>query len=212
MNDTFFAHSQAIVDTSDIGAGTRIWAFSHVLKGARLGKHCSVGEGCFIETGVAIGDEVVIKNGVCLWKGVRIEDRVFLGPNCVFTNDIVPRSKIFKEPVATVVSEGASIGANATLICGIRVGRYALIGAGAVVTRSVPDYAVVVGNPARLHGHVCRCGSKLRFTNRETAACSCGLNYRCKGNDVSVCGTDTGDSRTLGREAVAAHKTTDWRE
>jgi acetyltransferase-like isoleucine patch superfamily enzyme len=147
------------------------------MKGVRLGKDCNVGEGCFLETGVTIGDGVVIKNGVCLWQGVRIEDRVFLGPNCVFTNDILPRSKVYAAPVPTVVAEGASIGANATLICGIRIGRYALVGAGAVVTRSVPDFGLVVGNPARLRGFVCCCGNTLRFTTRNSAVCACGLTY-----------------------------------
>jgi UDP-2-acetamido-3-amino-2,3-dideoxy-glucuronate N-acetyltransferase len=180
----FFVHPQAIVDTGDIGPRTRIWAFSHVLKGARLGRECNVGEGCFIESGVVVGDGVVIKNGVSLWEGVRIEDHAFLGPNCVFTNDRLPRSKAYKRPAPTLVCEGASIGANATVICGIQIGRYALIGAGAVVTRSVPDYAVVVGNPGRVHGFICRCGEKLQFAKGGEAACSCGLAYERRRHNV----------------------------
>ncbi len=120
---------------------------------------------------------VVIKNGVALWKGVTIEDRAFLGPNCVFTNDLNPRSKIFKPPVTTLVHEGASIGANATILCGVEIGCYAMVGAGAVVTRSVPDFALVVGNPARLTAYVCQCGNKLDFNSGEDATCHCGRRY-----------------------------------
>jgi UDP-2-acetamido-3-amino-2,3-dideoxy-glucuronate N-acetyltransferase len=190
MSGSFFVHPQAIVDSTDIGEGTRVWAFSHILKGARLGRNCNVGEGCFVEAGVTIGDDVVIKIGVCLWQGVGIGHRVFLGPNCVFTNDIVPRSKLFREPVATTVLEGASIGANATVICGITIGRYALVGAGAVVTRSVPDHALVLGNPARSHGYVCRCGNKLRFTGEGDSHCSCGLWFRRCQDGAVVCGIE----------------------
>ncbi len=134
-----FVHPQAIVETDAIGTGTRVWAFSHVMKGSRLGRDCNVGEQCYIEPGVVIGNEVVIKNGVALWKGVTIEDRAFLGPHCVFTNDLNPRSKIFKPIVTTLVREGASIGANATILCGVEIGFYAMVGAGAMVTRNVPD-------------------------------------------------------------------------
>jgi len=166
-----------MVESQMIGEGTRVWAFTHVLKGARLGRNCNVGEQCYIESGVVVGDDVVIKNGVALWEGVRIEDRVFLGPSCVFTNDPVPRSKLFKARASTLVREGASIGANATILCGLEIGAFALVGAAAVVTRSVPDFALVVGNPARLRGYVCRCGNKLKFNPQQEAMCDCGSRY-----------------------------------
>jgi len=177
-NRDFFVHSQAIVETADIGSDTRVWAFSHVMKNVRLGANCNVGEHCYLESGVVIGDDVVIKNGVAVWDGVTIEDRVFLGPNCVFTNDLYPRSKVVNDRVPTVVREGASIGANATIICGHTIGRYSLIGAGAVVTHDVPDFALVAGNPARRRGYICRCGERLRFSTNEEAHCECGTTYQ----------------------------------
>ncbi len=192
-----FVHPKAIVETDAIGTGTRVWAFSHVMKGSRLGRDCNVGEQCYIEPGVVIGDEVVIKNGVALWNGVTIEDRAFLGPNCVFTNDLKPRSKIFKPIVTTLVREGASIGANATILCGVEIGFYAMVGAGAMVTRNVPDFALVVGNPARVQCYVCQCGNKLKFNSQEEALCDCGSRYS-KGRDA-VCGVDM-SSRAVVRE------------
>ncbi|MHB8217435.1 MAG: acyltransferase [Candidatus Sulfotelmatobacter sp.] len=176
--NAFFVHPQAIVETRDIGTGTRVWAFSHVMKDVRLGANCNVGEHCYLEAGVVIGDDVVIKNGVALWEGVVVENRAFLGPNCVFTNDLFPRSKVFNERIRTSVREGASIGANATILCGIEIGRYSLIGAGSVVTRNVPDFALVTGNPARLRGYVCSCGEKLSFLANGSANCVCGLTYQ----------------------------------
>jgi len=176
--NAFFVHPQAIVETRDIGSGTRVWAFSHVMKDVRLGANCNVGEHCYLEAGVVIGDDVVIKNGVALWEGVVVENRAFLGPNCVFTNDLFPRSKVFNERMRTSVREGASIGANATILCGIELGRYSLIGAGSVVTRNVPDFALVTGNPARLRGYVCSCGEKLRFPADGSTNCVCGLTYQ----------------------------------
>ena len=173
-----FVHPQAIVETEDVGPGTRVWAFAHVMKGVRLGANCNVGEHCYIESGVVVGDDVVIKNGVALWQGVIVENRVFLGPNCVFTNDPFPRSKVLNQRLETVVREGASIGANATVLCGIEIGRYSLIGAGSVVTRDVPDFALTLGNPARLKGYVCRCGQKLRLAPGGHASCECGFAYR----------------------------------
>lgn len=173
----FFVHPQAIVETNDIGSGSRVWAFSHIMKSVHLGANCNVGEHCYLESGVVIGDDVVIKNGVALWEGVIVEDRVFIGPNCVFTNDLFPRSKIINRRLQTSVREGASVGANATILCGIEIGRYALIGAGSVVTRRVPDFALVAGNPARLRGYVCRCGEKLTFKSSVRTDCVCGLTY-----------------------------------
>jgi acetyltransferase-like isoleucine patch superfamily enzyme len=174
----FFVHPQAIVETADIGSGTRIWAFSHVMKNVRLGANCNVGEHCYLESGVVVGNDVVIKNGVALWEGVTIEDRAFLGPNCVFTNDLYPRSKVVNNRVHTVVRESASIGANATILCGHEIGRYSLVGAGSVVTHNVPDFAIVTGNPGRLRGYMCCCGEKLSFSTDGEAHCVCGLAYQ----------------------------------
>jgi len=182
-------HPTALVETDHVGPGTRIWAFVHILKGAVIGRDCNIGDHCYIEGGVQIGDEVVIKNGVSLWTGVTIEDRVFIGPNVAFTNDLVPRAKVYRDDYDhTLVKEGASIGANATLLCPLTIGRYALVGAGAVVTRDVPDFGLVYGNPARLVGFVCKCGQRLPFTPEQdgTATCSCGLSYRKTGLQVTV--------------------------
>lgn len=172
-----FIHPRALVETDAIGEGTHVWAFCHVLPGVSIGRDCNLGDHAFVENGVTIGDACVIKNGVSLWTGVTLEDRVFVGPNASFTNDLVPRARIRREAFdQTLVKEGASIGANATLVCPLVVGRYALIGAGAVVTHDVPDFGLVVGNPARLIGYVCRCGARLAFADGR-ATCSCGRRY-----------------------------------
>lgn len=184
MSDTFFAHPNAMVESESIGAGTRVWAFSHVMKGATIGSNCNIGEQCFIESHVLIGNDVVVKNGVAVWEGVTLEDRVFVGPNAVFTNDMFPRAKVFRPSVTTKVREGASIGANATIVCGITVGRYAMIGAGAVVTRDVADYALVIGSPARVHGYVCSCGQRLHFAGQH-ARCECGAEYKQDNGQVA---------------------------
>lgn len=151
----FFQHPQSIVETSRIGNDTRIWAFVHVLPGAKIGCDCNICDHVFIENDVAIGNRVTIKSGVQLWDGIRIEDDVFIGPNVTFTNDKFPRSKHYPEQFTqTVVCMGASIGANATILPGLRIGGQAMIGAGAVVTRDVPSHAIVTGNPARIIGYV----------------------------------------------------------
>jgi len=176
-----FVHGTALVESDRVGPGTRIWAFVHVLKGAEIGRDCNIGDHCYIEGGVNIGDEVVIKNGVSIWTGVTIEDRAFIGPNVAFTNDTVPRAKVFRDEYERMlVREGASIGANATLLSGITVGRYALIGAGSLLAHDVPDFGLVYGNPARQHGWVCRCGKQLEFDDSSSAIarCACGLAYR----------------------------------
>ncbi len=151
----YFVHSHALCETEKVGAGTRIWAFAHVLPQAVIGSNCNVCDHCFIENDVVIGDNVTVKSGVYIWDGVRIDDNVFLGPNVVFTNDVRPRSQQYPDAFGQIViEEGASIGANATLLSGIRVGKYAMVGAGSVVTRDVPAYALVYGNPARQKGWV----------------------------------------------------------
>lgn len=150
-----FVHPNALCESDDIGAGTRVWAFAHVLPGARIGRDCNICDGVFVEGDVVVGDRTTIKCGVQLWDGVRLGSDVFVGPNATFTNDPFPRSRKYPEnfPV-TVVEDGASIGANATLLPGLRIGRGAMVGAGAVITRSVPANAIVVGNPARIVGYV----------------------------------------------------------
>ncbi|VTU18980.1 WxcM-like domain-containing protein [Variovorax sp. PBL-E5] len=150
-----FAHPNALCESSQIGAGTRVWAFAHVLPQARIGGECNICDHVFIENDVVIGDRVTIKCGVQVWDGVRIEDDVFVGPNVTFTNDLFPRSKQYPEAFGrTTIQSGASLGANSTILPGITVGRNAMVGAGAVVTRSVPPNAIVVGNPARITGYV----------------------------------------------------------
>jgi len=146
----FYRHSQALVETEDIGPNTRIWAFAHVMNGAQIGSNCNIGEHAFIESGVKLGNNVTVKNGVCLWKGVTVEDDVFLGPNCVFTNDPNPRAYIKKkesELLPTLVQQGATVGANATILCGVTIGSHAFVGAGAVVLRSIQAFALVVVIP-----------------------------------------------------------------
>ncbi len=177
MSAGFFKHPLALVESEEIGPGTRVWAWAHVMEGARVGAECNIGEHCFIERGVVLGDRVTVKNGVAVWEGVTTEDDVFLGPNAVLTNDIRPRSKVLQEKVArTLLRQGASVGANATILCGITVGRHALIGAGAVVTRDVPDHGLVVGNPGRLRGYVCVCTRRLEFDDAG-ARCGCGRRF-----------------------------------
>lgn len=150
----FFVHEKGLCETTRVGKGTRIWAFAHILPGARLGADCNVCDGVFIENDVVVGDSVTIKCGVQLWDGVRLGDRVFVGPNATFTNDKRPRSKQYPERFAeTIVEQDASIGANATILPGVRIGQGTMVGAGSVVTKDVPPYAVVIGNPAVITGY-----------------------------------------------------------
>jgi len=151
----FFVHSHALCESDKIGEGTRVWAFAHVLPGARLGSECNVCDNVFIENDVLIGNRVTLKCGVQVWDGITIEDDVFIGPNVTFTNDIFPRSKVYPTNFArTIIRKGASLGANSTILPGLTIGTNAMIGAGAVVTRSIPPNAIVVGNPAKIIGYV----------------------------------------------------------
>jgi UDP-2-acetamido-3-amino-2,3-dideoxy-glucuronate N-acetyltransferase len=150
-----FVHQEGICETRHVGPGTRIWAFAHVLPGARIGERCNICDHVFIENDVVIGDAVTVKCGVQLWDGLRVGNRVFIGPNATFTNDRMPRSQVYPERfLETILEDDVSIGANATLLPGLRIGRGAMVGAGAVVTRNVPPYAIVVGNPAYITGYV----------------------------------------------------------
>lgn len=186
MNKFTYIHPKAIVETKNIGDKTRVWAFVHILKGAKVGSNCNICDNGFIEDDVVIGDNVTIKCGVYIWDGVRIENNVFLGPNVSFTNDIYPRSKVYqKDYPRTLIKEGASIGANSVLIAGIVVGRYAMVGAGSVVTRDVKDFELIYGNPARHRGYICRCAKKLDFENNNKLACTCGLTYILENRTVS---------------------------
>ena len=163
-----------------IGEGTRIWHYSHIMKGAKIGKNCQLGQNVFVDANVEIGNGVKIQNNVSLYDRVKLDDYVFCGPSMVFTNVINPRSHIprkseFKE---TLVNKGATLGANSTIICGITIGEYSFIGAGAVVTKDVPPYALVYGNPARLKGWMCECGVKLHMDNQKACCSACGKLYR----------------------------------
>lgn len=181
----FFQHPTALVESKTIGKGTRIWAYAHVMSGAVIGENCNIGDHCFIESGAVIGNNVTVKNGVSVWDHIRIEDGVFLGPETTLTNDLWPRSRADWQASDTVIEQGATIGANATLLCGLRIGRYAMIGAGSVVTEPVPTFALCYGNPARLHGWVCVCTHKLSFQKRFTVCKKCGRHYlKLKGGVV----------------------------
>ena len=181
----FVAHPMALVESDAVGEGTRIWAFAHVCPGARVGRRCNLGEGVYVEGGAVIGDDVTVKNGVAVYDGVTIEDSVFVGPHAVFTNDIRPRSghhrRSREEFRPTRISRGASIGANATIVCGHTVGEFAMVAAGAVVTRDVPPHILCAGVPARPAGFVCECGEELDPALR----CRCGRAFRPDGQGLS---------------------------
>jgi len=177
LDPSVFVHPMGLCESDRVGPRTRIWAFAHVLPGAQVGADCNLGDHAFVEGGARLGDRVTVKNAVLVWDRVTVEDEVFLGPNVVFTNDLAPRVGWRKAPeqlVATLVRHGASVGANATVVCGVTVGRYAFVAAGAVVTRDVADHGLVAGNPAARIGWVCACGRRLG----EGLACACGRRYR----------------------------------
>jgi acetyltransferase-like isoleucine patch superfamily enzyme len=191
----YFVHPTAIVDTQDIGKGTKIWAFCHIMDGVSIGDSCNIGDNTFMESGVAVGSNVTIKNGNMLWEGVTLEDGVFVGPGVFFTNDRHPRSPRLPEAShryqdhswlsPTLVKQGAAIGAGAVILPGITVGEFATIGAGAVVTKDVRPCAVVAGNPARQKGWVCRCGLPLTFAG-GCSRCHCGRKYSLQNETVQI--------------------------
>ena len=166
MTDYFVHESSYIDEDVEIGEGTKIWHFCHIQQGARIGKGCSLGQNVNVSSNVVIGDACKIQNNVSLYEGVELEDGVFCGPSCVFTNDLTPRARYPKGRAGykkTLVKEGASIGANATIVCGYTIGRFAMVAAGAVVTKDVPDYALVAGVPARVMGHVDEKGNVINI-------------------------------------------------
>ncbi len=184
--ERYYVHPSSFVDQPCIiGKNTKIWHFSHVMAGAKIGNNCNIGQNALISPDVVIGNNVKIQNNVSVYTGIKVEDDAFLGPSMVFTNVINPRSFIsrkneFKE---TIIGKGASIGANSTIICGNNVGKYAFVGAGAVVTKEVPDYSLTYGNPAKIEGWICKCGQKLNFTDNR-ATCICKREYEKTGDQV----------------------------
>jgi len=179
MAGKYFAHSNALIDEgASIGKATRVWAFAHVVKGAILGEDCNICDHAFIEGGVRIGNRVTVKCGVFLWDGLTIEDDVFIGPGAIFTNDTRPRSKQhLHKYLGTLLKQGCTLGAGSITLPGITIGRWAMVGAGAIVTHDVPDYALVVGSPARFRAWICRCGEKLVPVSGRLLDCACGRTY-----------------------------------
>jgi UDP-2-acetamido-3-amino-2,3-dideoxy-glucuronate N-acetyltransferase len=185
----YFVHESSYVDEpAEIGEGTRIWHFSHVCSGASIGRNCSIGQNVLVAKNVRIGNNVKIQNNVSVYEGVTLEDEVFCGPSMVFTNVTTPRSGTPRNTSAdyapTLVRKGATIGANATIVCGSALGEYAFVGAGSVVTKDVPAYAMVYGNPARIHGYACECGIKLSFEDERARCGSCSRSYEKDGVTV----------------------------
>jgi UDP-2-acetamido-3-amino-2,3-dideoxy-glucuronate N-acetyltransferase len=198
MNAPYF-HPHALVESDQIGSGTRVWAFAHVMRGAQVGANCNICDHAFVESGAVVGNNVTLKNNVCIWVGVQLADDVFIGPNVAFTNDRHPRSPRMPQVqgryesvdnwlLPTVVERGVSIGANATILPGVRIGEYAMVGAGAVVTTDVPPFALVVGTPARPIASLCRCGQRLNGDYRSAACEQCGETpeQRCLSTELEV--------------------------
>lgn len=189
MMESYFVHESSYIDEGcDIGEGTKIWHFSHIMRGCKIGKHCNIGQNVVVSPDVVLGDGCKVQNNVSIYTGVVCEEGVFLGPSCVFTNVINPRAFIERknEYRKTTLKTGASVGANATIVCGHDVGRYAFVGAGAVVTKDVPDYAIVYGCPAEIKGWVCRCGEQLTFTGEEAVCSVCGKRYKKKESEQTI--------------------------
>lgn len=173
--ETYFRHPHALVESAQVGAGTRVWAFAHVMDGAIVGAGCNLGDHSFVESGARLGDRVTLKNGVSVWRGVSIEEDAFIGPGVTFTNDPQPRAFIHRPPgqlLKTVIRRGATLGAQATILCGLEVGAFAFVAAAAVVTRNVPDHALMIGVPARQQGWVCDCAFRLEQQIHGQFLCS----------------------------------------
>lgn len=191
----YFSHSTALVESESIGDDTKIWCFSHITEGAIIGKNCNIGEHCYIESGSFIGDNVTIKNGCSIWDGVTIQKGAFIGPNVAFTNDSMPRSprerahrNYYKNKKNwlehTLVKEGVSIGANSTILSGLTIHEFAMIGAGSVVTKDINSHTLVYGNPARFKYFLCECCNRLNFINEESECVNCGSVFRKKDNKI----------------------------
>lgn len=189
MNKDYFVHESSYVDEPcEIGKGTRIWHFSHIMTGCSMGENCNIGQNVVISPNVILGNNVKIQNNVSVYTGVECEDDVFLGPSMVFTNVINPRSGVNRRDayMKTIVKKGASIGANATIVCGNAIGQYAFIGAGAVVTKEIPDYALVIGNPAKHVGWISEFGHRLTFDDALFARCpESNALYKLSNNEVT---------------------------
>jgi len=182
-----FVHPSSFVDEgAEVGTGTRIWHFCHVMPGAVIGERCNIGQNCVLMPGTRLGNNVKLQNNVSVYEGVVLEDDVFCGPSMVFTNVSTPRSHVNRRGAyeRTLVKRGASIGANATVVCGVTLGRYSFVGAGAVVTRDVKDHALVVGNPARQIGWMCQCGERLRLEGGSGRCAHCGTRYEEHGGEL----------------------------
>lgn len=194
----YYVHESSYIDLPCvIGRGTKIWHFSHIMQNCVIGENCNIGQNVVISPDVILGNNVKIQNNVSVYTGVICEDDVFLGPSCVFTNVINPRSHINRrgEYKKTFIRRGASIGANATIICGLEIGNHAFVGAGAVVTHNVPAFALVTGNPARIRGWMCKCGEKLDFKDKDYAICPyCSLRYKTEDGNVYEIKQNNGDS------------------
>jgi UDP-2-acetamido-3-amino-2,3-dideoxy-glucuronate N-acetyltransferase len=184
VQPTYFRHPQALVEPgAEVGRGSRVWAFAHLAPGSRVGKNCNVCDHTFLEGGSIVGNNVTIKCGVFLWNGVVVEDDVFIGPAAGFTNDLHPRSKHYPDkPMRTVLRRGCSIGTNATILCGLTLGRWSMIGAGAVVIADVADYSLVAGNPAHFKSWICQCARSLSFDVGGSAKCICAKQYMLSAN------------------------------
>ena len=189
MTSDVMIHPQALVETDDIGEGTRVWAFAHVMAGAKIGKHCNIGDHCFVETGAVIGNQCTIKNGTMIWEGVTLGEGVFIGPNVLFTNDLIPRSPRLPDAraryaekknwlVPTKIERGVAIGAGAVILAGITIGEFAMVAAGAVVAKSVPPHRLVMGFGAKVSGFVCRCGYSLQFRAKSAICKNCKTRYQ----------------------------------
>jgi acetyltransferase-like isoleucine patch superfamily enzyme len=196
MKDVFI-HPTAIVESNEIGKETKIWAYTHVMVGAHIGENCNIGDHCFIESGAFVGNNVTIKNGNMIWEGVTLENGVFVGPHIFFTNDLYPRSPRLPQArnryyskqkwlVPTLVKKGASLGAGAVIIAGITIGEYAMVGAGSIVTKDVPSYALIKGNPGRISGWVCQCGQPLTFDGLYAICAFCCLSFKKDGEGIQI--------------------------